>query len=93
MQLDLALVAGEPHLGEPRHLARRAHEAGVATPAATTAGEANPRVRMGQIGDEIVPVEQLGPDRNADLDVLTVRTVLASAAAVAPLGAAISLRR
>ncbi len=40
---------------------------------------------MGQIGDEIVPVEHLGPDRNADLDVLAVRAVLAGAAAVASL--------
>ena len=85
MQLDLALLAGEPHLGEPRHLARRADEAGVAAPAAAAAREANPRVRMGQVGDQIVPVEHLRADRDADLDVLAVRAVLAGAAAVASL--------
>ena len=76
---------GKPDLGEPRHLPGRADEARVAAAAAAAAREHDAGLGMREVGDQVVAVEHLRPDRHAHLDVLAVGAVLAGAAAVAAL--------
>ena len=63
-------------------LAKRALPRPPRPPRATTTA----RLRMGEVGDELVALEHLRADRDVDLDALAARAVLAGAAAVAALG-------
>ena len=57
VQLDVALLARQADLREPRHLPRRRDEARVAAPAAAAAREHDPRAGMREVGDQVVAVE------------------------------------
>jgi hypothetical protein len=85
VQLDVALVARHSYLGKPRHLPRRADEAGVAAPAWPAARNHDARMRLREIGEELAAIENLRADGNAHLDRLTVGSVLALSTAVAAL--------
>ena len=94
MQLDVALVARQPDLGEARHLPGRADEARVAAPAVAAVREHDARAGVREIGDQVALVrEHLCPDRDAQLGVGAVGAVLARAAAVATRSALIRFRR
>ena len=88
MQLDVALVARRPDLGETRHLPGRRDEARVAPPAVTALRQHDARAGVRQIGDQVALVrEHLCADRDAQLHVGAVGAMLARAAAVpTPLG-------
>src|SRR5919197_1308250 len=80
-QLEPELLAREPGLREPRRLARRRREAAVAAPARAALREKRARARGGAGDDETaLLLEDLRPDRDAQLDVLPVGAVLLPAA-------------
>ena len=82
-QFQVELVAGEAGLREARRLTRRRCEARVAATALPTSCGDDARVRRREVGDEpLGRVEELCPDRNADLGVLPVRSVLLASASV-----------
>jgi hypothetical protein len=83
-QLEVDLVPWKPGLREARRLPRRSREPCVAAPALAAPRSDEPRVFRGEVGDKpVVRVEELRADRDADLGVLSVRTVLLAAATVA----------
>ncbi len=81
VELEIAFLARHPDLGEARDLPRRAHEPGVAAPAAPAAREHDGGAGAHEVRDEVVPVENLRPDRHVHDLVLAVRAVLAGASA------------
>ena len=83
-QLEVELVAGKPRLRKARRLPGRRREARVAATALAPARGDVARVGRREIGDEaFVGVEELRPDRHANLGVLAVGTVLLAPAPVA----------
>ena len=84
MELDVALLAGQPDLGEARHLPCRRDEARVAAAAAGRRARARRARRTCARSATISPSsEHLRPDRHVQLDVVAVGAVLAGAAPVA----------
>ena len=85
-ELQLELVPGQARLGEARRLPGGGREARVAASALAPARDDVAAVRRGQIADEaVVGVEQLRPHGHADLDVVTVGSVLLAPTAVSAL--------
>ncbi len=77
-QLEVALLARQPGLGEARRLAGRRREAGVAAPAKTATRHHHARSSTLQVGHEApVRIERLRPDRHSELDHLAVGAVFA----------------
>jgi hypothetical protein len=86
LQTDLALLTGQTSLPERRGLAGGGSERAVATPAFSAAGDDEARPRLGEVGEETVLVEDLGPDGDLEQRVLAAlagpvigRTVAAAA--------------
>src|SRR6478609_6583594 len=75
MQLDRALLARQALLGQPRRLARRALEAGVAAPARAAAGDRDLLPGAHEVVAGAVPALHLGAGRDGDHQLLAVGAV------------------
>ena len=81
-QLELGVLAGQPGLGEARRLARRRCEMTVPAPAAATSRDDDPSAGRDKVGNELLLLVDLRPDRQPQLDVGAVRAVLVGPAPV-----------
>ena len=94
VELDLALLARQPDLGEARHLANRAGEAGVATAAGTATRDDDTRLRVREVRDELVAgVEICVPTGTASTTSSPSAPCLRAPRPFPPFVAAISRRR
>src|SRR5699024_434344 len=92
LQLEPALLAGQPALGEARRLVLGALEARVAAAAAAAARDDDPRAGDDQVVRRAVPRGDDGARRDLDHDVLAVGAVALGALAMAPaLGLVVGL--
>ena len=88
MQLDRALLARQPALGQPRRLPDGGLEAGVPAPPGAAARERRRLARPHQVVARPVPAAHLRPGRDGDHERLAVRAMALRALAVpAALGA------
>jgi hypothetical protein len=80
-ELDLPLLAGQADLGEARRLPAWTREVLVATPAGAALRHDDSRAHLGEVGGELLALEDLRPDGNREHCVVSVRAVRATAAA------------
>ena len=90
-QLDPALLAARPLLGEARSLAGRVGEALVAVPAAAAVGDDGPLARLDEIEQAAVDGHPLGARGHRDLAILPPGAVAIGALTMAPAAGAVML--
>ena len=87
-KLDLLLLTGQADLREPRRLTDRPGEVLVAAAPQAALRNHDPRARVREIGNELVAVEDLRPDRHAEDRVLSAGAIRETSAPASPPTAA-----
>ena len=82
-KLDLPLLAGQADLGKPRRLPARPCEMLVAAATHAALRHDDSRTRVREVGNELLALEDLRPDRDGEHRVVSARAVGETAAATA----------